>query len=66
MTLNEHGEVLDGFDLINLITFPNGSYTKVKVGRLTPKTLLKKGLVVTDERIQWNADFTQVAKTLLC
>ncbi|KAM3823780.1 vomeronasal type-2 receptor 26-like [Vipera latastei] len=66
VTLNEHGEVLDGFDLVNLITFPNGSYTKVKVGRLNPKTLLQKELVVTDERIQWHADFTQVPPTSLC
>uniref|UniRef100_A0A670ZKR8 G-protein coupled receptors family 3 profile domain-containing protein n=1 Tax=Pseudonaja textilis TaxID=8673 RepID=A0A670ZKR8_PSETE len=46
VTLNEHREVMDGFDLINLITFSNGSYAKVKVGRLNPKTLLEKEFVV--------------------
>ncbi|XP_070583297.1 vomeronasal type-2 receptor 26-like [Erythrolamprus reginae] len=66
VTLNEHGEVIDGFDLVNLITFPNGSYTKVKVGRLDPKILLGKEFVVTDERIQWHGDFIQVPPTSLC
>ncbi|XP_070810375.1 vomeronasal type-2 receptor 26-like [Pituophis catenifer annectens] len=66
VTLNDHGEVMDGFDLINLITFPNGSYTKVKVGRLNPKTLSEKEFVVTDERIQWHGDFRQVPPTSLC
>ncbi|XP_007440458.1 vomeronasal type-2 receptor 26-like [Python bivittatus] len=66
VTLNEHGEVIHGFDLINLITFPNDSYTRVKVGRLDPKTLLEKELMVTEERIQWHGDFTQVPPTSLC
>uniref|UniRef100_A0A8C6XLU4 G-protein coupled receptors family 3 profile domain-containing protein n=1 Tax=Naja naja TaxID=35670 RepID=A0A8C6XLU4_NAJNA len=66
VTLNEHGEVMDGFDLINLITFSNGSYTKVKVGRLNSKALLEKEFVVTDERIQWHGDFIQVPPTSLC
>ncbi|XP_063159172.1 vomeronasal type-2 receptor 26-like [Candoia aspera] len=66
VTLNEHGEVIDGFDLINLITFPNNSYTRVKVGRLNPKTLLEKELMVTEERIQWHGDFTRVPPTSLC
>ncbi|XP_032092287.1 vomeronasal type-2 receptor 26-like [Thamnophis elegans] len=66
VTLNEQGEVTDGFDLINLVTFPNGSYAKEKVGRLNPKTPLEKEFVVADERIQWHGDFKQVPPTSLC
>ncbi|XP_053216255.1 vomeronasal type-2 receptor 26-like [Podarcis raffonei] len=34
---NEHGELVAGFDITNLITFPNNSYVGVKVGRLEPQ-----------------------------
>uniref|UniRef100_A0A8D0DJY0 G-protein coupled receptors family 3 profile domain-containing protein n=1 Tax=Salvator merianae TaxID=96440 RepID=A0A8D0DJY0_SALMN len=39
---NENGELASGFDITNLITFPNKSYIKIKVGSLDPKAHSRK------------------------
>ncbi|XP_077774156.1 vomeronasal type-2 receptor 26-like [Podarcis muralis] len=66
ITLNEHGELAAGFDITNLVTFPNNSYIRVKVGRLDPQASAGKELTINGDRIQWHRDFTQVPPLSLC
>ncbi|XP_034992862.1 vomeronasal type-2 receptor 26-like [Zootoca vivipara] len=59
ITLNEYGELAAGFDMINLVTFRNGSYVRVKVGRLDPQAPPGKEFTINEDRIKWHRDFTQ-------
>ncbi|XP_062993124.1 vomeronasal type-2 receptor 26-like [Elgaria multicarinata webbii] len=64
ITFNEHGELTGGFDITNLVTFPNNSYNRVKVGRLDP--LPGKGFAINETRIKWHKHLTQVPPLSLC
>nr|XP_034992710.1 vomeronasal type-2 receptor 26-like [Zootoca vivipara] len=66
ITLNEHGELAAGFDITNLVTFPNNSYVRVKVGRLDPQAPPGKELTMNGDGIQWHRVFTQVPPISLC
>ncbi|XP_044304094.1 vomeronasal type-2 receptor 26-like [Varanus komodoensis] len=59
--------VLDGgFDIMNLVTFPNFSFKRVKVGRLDPKSPEGKELTINGDAIVWPSIFNQVIPVSLC
>nr|XP_028560584.1 vomeronasal type-2 receptor 26-like [Podarcis muralis] len=66
ITLNENGELAGGFDITNLVTFPNNSYVRVKVGKLDPQAPPGKELTLNGDGIQWHRVFTQVPPVSLC
>nr|XP_028560571.1 vomeronasal type-2 receptor 26-like [Podarcis muralis] len=66
ITFNEHGEIEAGFDIMNLVTFPNMSYVRVKVGKLDPQAPPGKELTIKEEKIKWHKGFTQVPPLCLC
>ncbi|XP_060137292.1 vomeronasal type-2 receptor 26-like [Zootoca vivipara] len=66
ITLNEHGELATGFDITNLITFPNKSYVRVKVGRLDPQAPPGKEFTIDEARIEWHRSLTQVPPLSEC
>ncbi|XP_077774126.1 vomeronasal type-2 receptor 26-like [Podarcis muralis] len=66
ITLNEYGELAAGFDITNLVTFPNRSYIRVKVGRLDPQAPPGKELTINEDRMKWHRDFTQVPPLSIC
>ncbi|XP_077774166.1 vomeronasal type-2 receptor 26-like [Podarcis muralis] len=66
ITLNEHGELDAGFDITNLITFPNKSYVRVKVGRLDPQAPPGKEFTIDEARIEWHRSLTQVPPLSEC
>ncbi|XP_060110737.1 vomeronasal type-2 receptor 26-like [Heteronotia binoei] len=63
---NEDGELEAGFDITNLVTFPNNSYVRVKVGRLDHQAAPDKKFTIEEDRIEWHKDLTQVGKYLHC
>ncbi|XP_053120147.1 vomeronasal type-2 receptor 26-like [Hemicordylus capensis] len=63
---NRNGEIAAGFDISNLITFPNNSYIRVKIGKLDPQDPPDKMLTIHDEKIQWQSAFTQLPPLSLC
>ncbi|XP_063158951.1 vomeronasal type-2 receptor 26-like [Candoia aspera] len=63
---NDKREVTGGFDVINLITFPNRSFQRVKVGRLDPNAAKGKELVLDENRVLWHPGFNQVLPISLC
>nr|XP_056720659.1 vomeronasal type-2 receptor 26-like [Euleptes europaea] len=63
---NENGELAAGFDVTNLVTFPNKSYTQVKVGKLDPQAPPGKELTIDEDRIEWHKVLTQVPPFSLC
>ncbi|XP_026579619.1 vomeronasal type-2 receptor 26-like [Pseudonaja textilis] len=63
---NVKGELTRGLDVINLITFPNNSFQRVKVGRLDPTAEKGKELVMDENRIFWHPGFNQILPISLC
>ncbi|XP_077774133.1 vomeronasal type-2 receptor 26-like [Podarcis muralis] len=66
IALNEYGELAAGFDITNLVTFPNKSYVRVKVGSLDPQAPPGKELSINEDRIKWHRRFTKVPPLSLC
>ncbi|XP_054850011.1 vomeronasal type-2 receptor 26-like [Eublepharis macularius] len=64
--LDKTGEILTGFDVTNWVTFPNGSYVRVKVGRLDPRAPQGQELILNDDQIIWHRSFNQVQPTSAC
>lgn len=57
---SDHGELEAGFDLVNMVTFPNNSYVRVQVGRLDYQTPLGKELTIQQDKIEWHRSLSQV------
>ncbi|XP_029142155.1 vomeronasal type-2 receptor 26-like [Protobothrops mucrosquamatus] len=66
VSINHHGEVLSGFDITNVIMFPNNSYRKVKIGKMDPKTLEGNEFVIHENLIVWPKYFQRVLPRSLC
>ncbi|XP_060110752.1 vomeronasal type-2 receptor 26-like [Heteronotia binoei] len=66
MHFNENGELVEGFDVINWVTFPNGSFVRVKVGRLNPQTPQGQDLTINDDQIVWHRSFKKVLPLSVC
>ncbi|XP_070810682.1 vomeronasal type-2 receptor 26-like [Pituophis catenifer annectens] len=64
--LNQKGEATGGFDITNLITFPNRSFQRIRVGRMDPHIPNVKELIIDEELIVWHPAFNQVLPISLC
>uniref|UniRef100_A0A8C5SGW7 G-protein coupled receptors family 3 profile domain-containing protein n=1 Tax=Laticauda laticaudata TaxID=8630 RepID=A0A8C5SGW7_LATLA len=64
--LNKEGAATGGFDIINLITFPNRSFQRVRVGHLDPSAPKGKELFLDEDAIIWQPAFDQVLPISLC
>ncbi|XP_066486282.1 vomeronasal type-2 receptor 26-like [Tiliqua scincoides] len=63
---NEKGELAAGFDIVNWVTFPNQSFSRVKVGRMDPQALQGKEFTINKEAITWHHIFNQVLPLSVC
>ncbi|XP_070585196.1 vomeronasal type-2 receptor 26-like [Erythrolamprus reginae] len=66
VSINHHGEILSGFDIRNVVMFPNNSYRKVKIGKVDPKELAGNEFVIHENLIVWHKDFRQVLPRSVC
>ncbi|XP_070810497.1 vomeronasal type-2 receptor 26-like [Pituophis catenifer annectens] len=66
VSINHHGEVLSGFDIANVVMFPNNSYRKVKIGKMDPKTIKGEQFEIHEHLIVWHKDFEQVLPRSVC
>ncbi|XP_070810684.1 vomeronasal type-2 receptor 26-like [Pituophis catenifer annectens] len=64
--LNEKGEATGGFDITNLITFPNRSFQRIRVGKMDPHIPNVKELIIDEELIVWHPAFNQVIPFSQC
>ncbi|XP_013917421.1 PREDICTED: vomeronasal type-2 receptor 26-like [Thamnophis sirtalis] len=64
--LNEKGEARGGFDIINLITFPNRSFQRVRLGEMDLKAPKGKELFIDEDLIVWHPAFNQVLPLSRC
>ncbi|XP_033026224.1 vomeronasal type-2 receptor 26-like [Lacerta agilis] len=64
---NEKREWGSGFDIINMIMFPNNSFLRVKVGRVEdPSSLEANRFIINEDVIVWHRGFNQVLPLSLC
>ncbi|XP_026547154.1 vomeronasal type-2 receptor 26-like, partial [Notechis scutatus] len=66
VSFNEKREVAGGFDIINMIVFPNKSIRSVKVGRLDPDASYGNELIINEYQIEWHRGFNRVLPVSLC
>nr|XP_056720344.1 vomeronasal type-2 receptor 26-like [Euleptes europaea] len=66
LSFQENGEMKTGFDVINWVTFNNGSFARVRVGRLDPWAPVGKELTLRDDHIVWHKTFTQGWPVSVC
>uniref|UniRef100_A0A8C6XLZ9 G-protein coupled receptors family 3 profile domain-containing protein n=1 Tax=Naja naja TaxID=35670 RepID=A0A8C6XLZ9_NAJNA len=55
-----------GFDIVNLVTFPNNSYINIPVGEIDPRAPPGKNFRIHPDKIQWHHEFTQLPPVSLC
>ncbi|XP_034957718.2 vomeronasal type-2 receptor 26-like [Zootoca vivipara] len=64
---NEKGEWGGGFDIMNMIMFPNNSFLRLKVGRVEdPRALEDNEFMINEDRIVWHTSFNKVPPLSLC
>ncbi|XP_070810152.1 vomeronasal type-2 receptor 26-like [Pituophis catenifer annectens] len=66
VSFNEKREAAGGFDLINVIVFPNKSIRSVKVGKLDPDASHGNELIINENLIEWHKGFNRVLPVSLC
>nr|XP_056719659.1 vomeronasal type-2 receptor 26-like [Euleptes europaea] len=66
VSFNDNMEMGMGFDIINVITFPNKSFLNVKVGRVDPGAADGKQFTIEEHLIVWHRSFNQVLPVSLC
>ncbi|XP_039182910.1 vomeronasal type-2 receptor 26-like [Crotalus tigris] len=64
--LNEKGEATGGFDITNLITFPNRSFQRVRIGKMDLQAPKGKELSMDEDLIVWSPAFNQVLPFSRC
>ncbi|XP_066486295.1 vomeronasal type-2 receptor 26-like [Tiliqua scincoides] len=62
---DENRELAAGFDITNWVTFPNGSFLRVKVG-MVPQALPGQEFIINEEAITWHKKFNQVRPIAVC
>ncbi|XP_033026215.1 vomeronasal type-2 receptor 26-like [Lacerta agilis] len=63
---HDNRERRGGFDIMNLVTFPNKSFQRVKVGRVDAKFQEGKELIINTDIIVWHRTFNQVMPVSVC
>ncbi|XP_061447380.1 vomeronasal type-2 receptor 26-like [Rhineura floridana] len=67
VSFNDKREMGGGFDITNVVTFPNKSFQRVKIGRVEdPNTLEGKGFFINEDMIVWHTGFNQVLPVSVC
>ncbi|XP_062993255.1 vomeronasal type-2 receptor 26-like [Elgaria multicarinata webbii] len=63
---NDNGELVAGFDIMNMVIFRNNSFLKIKVGRVDPTALDMKQYIINEDLIEWRERFNQVLPLSVC
>ncbi|XP_054850478.1 vomeronasal type-2 receptor 26-like [Eublepharis macularius] len=55
-----------GFDIMNIVVFPNNSFTRIKVGTVDPKGLERTEITLHDDLLVWHRGFNQELPVSRC
>ncbi|XP_062992999.1 vomeronasal type-2 receptor 26-like [Elgaria multicarinata webbii] len=63
---DDNGDLAGGYDLINLVTFPNESFQRRRVGKVDPQAPAGKEFIINGSTIVWNHKFNQIPPSSTC
>ncbi|XP_015268932.1 PREDICTED: vomeronasal type-2 receptor 26-like [Gekko japonicus] len=66
VSFNDNKETGGGFDVMNLVIYPNKSFHRLKVGKVDPDALEGKELIIQEDMIVWQQSFNQVPPLSMC
>ncbi|XP_061447261.1 vomeronasal type-2 receptor 26-like [Rhineura floridana] len=66
MSFDDKGKLRGGFDIMNLVTFPNKSFQRVNIGRVDLSDLEGEEFIINEDLILWHRDFNQVLPLSVC
>ncbi|XP_072833124.2 vomeronasal type-2 receptor 26 [Pogona vitticeps] len=66
VSFNEKREIGGGFDIMNVVIFPNNSFHQVKIGRVVPGAVEGEEIVIDWDRIVWHRGFNEVVPISVC
>ncbi|XP_060110602.1 vomeronasal type-2 receptor 26-like [Heteronotia binoei] len=66
MSFNENRDMGAGFDIMNMVTFPNNSILRMKVGRVDPKAPESKEVTIQEDLLIWHGWFNQTLPVSRC
>ncbi|XP_077772821.1 vomeronasal type-2 receptor 26-like [Podarcis muralis] len=66
VSFGENREAQAGFDITNMVTFPNNSFVRVKVGRMDLEAAPGQEFSLDDNRMVWHRSFHQVPPLSVC
>ncbi|XP_029142335.1 vomeronasal type-2 receptor 26-like [Protobothrops mucrosquamatus] len=66
LTFYNQKKMEGGFDIINIVVFPNSTFQRHKIGKVDPDALKGKELVINEDMIVWQRSFNQVLPISLC
>ncbi|XP_054850312.1 vomeronasal type-2 receptor 26-like [Eublepharis macularius] len=66
IVFNQHGELDLGFDITNLVTFPNNSFVRIKVGWFDSQAPLGQEFSFDQYRINWHRNIMKVPPPSVC
>uniref|UniRef100_A0ABM5GQC0 Vomeronasal type-2 receptor 26-like n=1 Tax=Pogona vitticeps TaxID=103695 RepID=A0ABM5GQC0_9SAUR len=66
VSFDSHGELVGGFDIVNMMVFPNNSMSKIKIGKVDPNAADGEKVIIQEDLIQWSATFNQTRPISAC
>nr|XP_056719680.1 vomeronasal type-2 receptor 26-like [Euleptes europaea] len=66
LSFSDNREMGDGFDIMNLVTFPNKTFVRVKVGSVNSNAPEGQVFILHGETIVWQAGFNQGLPMSVC
>ncbi|XP_053116932.1 vomeronasal type-2 receptor 26-like [Hemicordylus capensis] len=66
VSFHDDSEPETGFDIMNMVTFSNRSFHKVKVGRVDYNVLEGTSLILDEDKIVWHRAFNQMLPISVC
>ncbi|XP_033024310.1 vomeronasal type-2 receptor 26-like [Lacerta agilis] len=66
VSLDQNGELIAGYDIINWIFSPNQSFHRVKVGKIDPRVSRDQAFTINENVIAWHHWFNQVKPLSVC
>ncbi|XP_060638913.2 vomeronasal type-2 receptor 26-like [Anolis sagrei] len=65
-SIDQNGEVVGGYDIINWVTFPNLSFLRIKVGYVDLQDSTGVSFNIDEDAIEWPSIFNQTRPLSLC
>nr|XP_028558885.1 vomeronasal type-2 receptor 26-like [Podarcis muralis] len=66
VSFTDNREMQGGFDIMNMITFPNKSFIRLKIGWVNPNALDGKEFNLHEDIIVWHNGFNQMMPVSIC